>query len=99
MQISTTVIDQAVRQLEAYFSRFRKRLSVRHALYIRRLIQFLATLNQFVLSRFSGDQKKAESSEALSVSSFVDGLGSKVNDINFLEIQAYLIKSKVKPPV
>ena len=95
MELSLSVIRKSNEQLLGYFGRFRTRLKTVHAIHLKRLILFLKALEKDMASSL-GDAQRYEQ-KTMTVSQFVDSMGEKVNGINFLEIQDYLLKSKVRP--
>lgn len=86
----------ALSQLKLYFMKFRTRLTSVHGLHIKRLLEFMTALENFMMkgteSRSTGSQGQ---DQCFTISEFVQNLGSKVDNINLLDVQAYLSKSKV----
>jgi chromosome transmission fidelity protein 1 len=92
--MSMSLVKLANKQLLGYFERFRTKLKTVHMVHLKRLILFLRALE----SDMSAQLKEASQAKekVLSVTTFVEAMGSKVNGINFLEINDYLLKSKVQ---
>jgi chromosome transmission fidelity protein 1 len=76
-------------QLSAYVSRFKNRLASKHVLHLKRLYRLLHTLQE-LLSNF----QQQNTTEVMTVDGLLSKLGGKLEEINFLEIQTYLRKSK-----
>lgn len=87
----------ALDQLRAYLERFRTRLTATHALQLHRLVQFLSALQNLINNvKSDRDSLKEPVSMIMPVTSFTETLGTKVNDINLLDLQSYLRGSKVR---
>ncbi|KAH8114577.1 DNA repair helicase [Phellopilus nigrolimitatus] len=98
VDLSTSVLRVAANQLKIYLDRFRTRLNATHALNLKRLVLFLEALDQFASVRDAETKERrdaANSEDVLTVSAFVESMGNKVNGINFLELQTYLMNSKI----
>ncbi|EJC97956.1 DNA repair helicase [Fomitiporia mediterranea MF3/22] len=95
VELSTSLLRRAIQQLAKYFSRFRTRLTTNHAVHLKRLLLFLRALENFAGSCSNKTPSVPEHEVVMSVSAFVDNMGSKVNDINFLELHSYLTTSKI----
>ena len=93
VEMSMSLVKLANRQLLAYFERFRTRLKTVHMIHLKRLILFLKALENEMTSQFKDSPQTKE--KVMSVTAFVEAMGSKVNGINFLEINDYLSKSRV----
>lgn len=95
-------LTTSLHQLSIYFSKFRNRLSTTNALHLRRLTGLLEALSKYAADwekehTTNKDNKNASKSEPTVMTSaeLLDRLGQKVQGINFLEVEAYLRKSKV----
>jgi chromosome transmission fidelity protein 1 len=82
-------LNVCLEQLTAYISRFKNRLASKHVLHLKRLYRLLHTLKG-LLSNWQGQN----SNEVMTVDGLLSKLGGKLEEINFLEIQNYLRKSK-----
>lgn len=94
VELSTPMLHLANKQLTEYLSRFRSRLTTTHAVHLKRLIYFLQALNKFAHEQLDPIHQTPEHGKVMTVSAFVDSMGSKVNGINFFELQSYLVDSK-----
>ncbi|KAI0304347.1 DNA repair helicase [Multifurca ochricompacta] len=83
-------LDLCLEQLSAYISRFKNRLASKHMLHLKRLYRLLHTLKG-LLSNWG----QLNLSEVMTVDDLLSRLGGKIEEINFLEIQKYLRKSKL----
>ncbi|KAF8272016.1 DNA repair helicase [Lactarius quietus] len=83
-------LELCLEQLTAYISRFKNRLTSKHVLHLKRLYRLLHTLRCL----FSNQQQPG-TSEVMTVDGLLSKLGGKLEEINFLEIQNYLRKSKL----
>jgi chromosome transmission fidelity protein 1 len=79
-------------QLTAYISRFKNRLASKHVLHLKRLYRLLHTLKGLL----SNWQQQENSNAVMTVDGLLSKLGGKLEEINFLEIQNYLRKSKAR---
>ncbi|KAI5117244.1 hypothetical protein M0805_001562 [Coniferiporia weirii] len=98
VDLTVSLLRLAISQLQTYLDGFRTRLNATHALHLKRLILFLTALDQIARARVAevkGKRGNRNSRDVVSVSAFVENMGSKVNGINLLELQAYLVESKV----
>ena len=84
-------LELCLEQLTAYISRFKNRLTSKHVLHLKRLYRLLHTLRGL----FSNQQQQAMA-EVMTVDGLLSKLGGKLEEINFLEIQNYLRKSKAR---
>ena len=82
-------LELCLEQLTAYISRFKNRLTSKHVLHLKRLYRLLHTLRGL----FSNPQNQ-DTAEVMTVDGLLLKLGGKLEEINFLEIQNYLRKSK-----
>lgn len=92
VELRASTLSLALSQLRTYLERFRVRLAATHALQLRRLIHFLTALSQYVEDLRCREESL---SKIMSVTSFTEELGNKVNDINLVDLQSYLQASKV----
>jgi chromosome transmission fidelity protein 1 len=76
-------------QLSAYVSRFKNRLASKHVLHLKRLYRLLHTLKELL-----SNCQQQNTTEVMTVDGLLSRLGGKLEEINFLEIQTYLRKSK-----
>lgn len=83
-------LELCLEQLAAYISRFKNRLKSKHVLHLKRLYRLLHTLRGL----FSNQQQQG-ATEVMTVDGLLSKLGGKLEEINFLEIQNYLRKSKL----
>ncbi|KAH9049835.1 DNA repair helicase [Lactarius hengduanensis] len=83
-------LELCLEQLTAYISRFKNRLTSKHVLHLKRLYRLLHTLKGL----FSNQQQQG-ATEVMTVDDLLSKLGGKIEEINFLEIQNYLRKSKL----
>ncbi|KAI9465416.1 DNA repair helicase [Lactarius psammicola] len=83
-------LELCLEQLTAYISRFKNRLTSKHVLHLKRLYRLLHTLRDL----FSNRQQQG-TTEVMTVDGLLSDLGGKLEEINFLEIQTYLRKSKL----
>lgn len=83
-------LEICLEQLTAYISRFKNRLTSKHVLHLKRLYRLLHTLRGL----FSNQQQRG-TAEVMTVDGLLSRLGGKLEEINFLEIQNYLRKSKL----
>lgn len=99
VRLSMQTLTTSLEQVSIYYSKFRNRLSARHALHIKRLVAFLTALKAYAMewgeTNHVDSKKAAENTEVMTVGDFVQRLGRKVEGINLLEIEAYLRESKV----
>ena len=84
-------LELCLEQLTAYISRFKNRLTSKYVLHLKRLYRLLHTLRGL----FSNQQQQT-TAEVMTVEGLLSKLGGKLEEINFLEIQNYLRKSKVR---
>jgi hypothetical protein len=82
-------LNLCLEQLTAYISRFKNRLASKHVLHLKRLYRLLQTLKGLL-----SNWQEQNSSEVMTVDGLLSRLGGKLEEINFLEIQSYLRKSK-----
>ncbi len=82
-------LNVCLEQLTAYISRFKNRLASKHVLYLKRLYRLLHTLKGLL-----SNWQQRNSTEVMTVDGLLSKLGGKLEEINFLEIQNYLRKSK-----
>ena len=85
-------LELCLEQLTAYISRFKNRLTSKHVLHLKRLYCLLRALRGL----FSNQQQQ-DTAEVMTVDGLLSKLGGKLEEINFLEIQNYLRKSKAWP--
>lgn len=78
-------------QLTVYISKFKNRLASKHVLHLKRLYRLLHTLKGLL-----SNWKQQNSPEVMTVDGLLSRLGGKLEEINFLEIQNYLRKSKAR---
>ena len=76
-------------QLSGYISRFKNRLASKHVLHLKLLYRLLLTLKGLL-----SDWQQRNTTEVMTVDGLLSKLGGKLEEINFLEIQTYLRKSK-----
>ncbi|KAN0123485.1 Helicase C-terminal domain containing protein [Russula decolorans] len=84
-------LNVCLEQLTAYISRFKNRLASKHVLHLKRLYRLLHTLKG-LLSNWQQQDLNA----VMTVDGLLSKLGGKLAEINFLEIQNYLRKSKAR---
>ncbi|KIJ54966.1 hypothetical protein M422DRAFT_241049 [Sphaerobolus stellatus SS14] len=89
--LTSSTLTTSITQLSTYLSRFRKRLSPIHGLHLRRLLRFLAALKTYMEKWKDSGAKQ----EIMAASKLMECLGSGVDGVNLLEIEAYLKKSKI----
>jgi chromosome transmission fidelity protein 1 len=82
-------LNLCLEQLSAYISRFKNRLTSKHVLHLKRLYRLLHTLKGLL-----SDWRQQDNIEVMTVDSLLSKLDGKLQEINFLEIQTYLRKSK-----
>jgi chromosome transmission fidelity protein 1 len=70
-------------------SRFKNRLASKHVLHLRRLYRLLHTLHELL-----SNWQQQNTTEVMTVDGLLSKLGGKLEEVNFLEIQTYLRKSK-----
>ena len=96
VRMTSTILSASLRQVEAYYHKFRTRLSVVHGLQLRRLISYLDAMSKVAEDWRTRQQgQKERGSEVMSIPDYVQRLGQKVDGINLLEVGAYLKKSRV----
>ncbi|KII90522.1 hypothetical protein PLICRDRAFT_697066 [Plicaturopsis crispa FD-325 SS-3] len=99
VRLSMQTLTTSLEQVSIYYSKFRDRLSARHALHIKRLVAFLTALKAYAVewgeNSHVGSKKATDKTEVMTVGDFVQRLGRKVEGINLLEIEAYLRESKI----
>ena len=83
-------LNVCLEQLTAYISRFKNRLASKHVLHLKRLYRLLHTLKGLL-----SNWQQHNSTAVMTVDGLLSKLGGKLEEINFLEIQNYLRKSKV----
>ncbi|KAI9443288.1 DNA repair helicase [Lactarius indigo] len=83
-------LELCLEQLTAYISRFKNRLASKHVLHLKRLYRLLHTLRGLL-----SNQQQQGTTEVITVDDLLSKLGGKLEEINFLEIQNYLRKSKL----
>lgn len=92
VSLSLVTLRDSLAQLRVYHDRFKNRLSGRHLLHLRRLINFLAALEKVLTDA----GKESQGKEALMTVQELEGaLGRKAEGVNLLEIHAYLRTSKL----
>ena len=82
-------LNVCLEQLTAYISRFKNRLASKHVLHLKRLYRLLHTLKALL-----SNWQQQDSTAVMTVDGLLSKLGGKLEEINFLEIQNYLRKSK-----
>ena len=82
-------LNVCLEQLTAYISRFKNRLASKHVLHLKRLYRLLHTLKGLL-----SNWQQQNSNAVMTVDGLLSKLGGKLEEINFLEIQNYLRKSK-----
>ena len=100
VELTITTIRSALVQLRAYLQRFRTRLTMTHALNLKRLVLFLTSLEQFVTGnahtgKSNNGSYQNKSVATVPVTAFVESLGTNINGLNLVELQTYLVSSKV----
>lgn len=95
--LSSVTLRASLAQLKIYLAKFKSRFSAQNAVNLRRLVLFLTSLDQFCSDWIKRTEEAGnKASEAmLEVHQFVNALGSKVQDVNLLEIDKYLRASKI----
>lgn len=108
LSLSTThlpyhILDVSLRQVCAYLSKFRMRLSARNLVHLKRLVVFLDALKKTLIqwkekqcNDLSSTSRSAERLEVLTLAELLDQMGRKAAGINLLEIGQYLKESKVR---
>jgi chromosome transmission fidelity protein 1 len=87
--LSLSTLNLCFEQLSAYISRFKNRLASKHVLHLKRLYRLLHTLKGLL-----SNWRQQDNIEVMTVDALFSKLGGKLQEINFLEIQTYLRKSK-----
>lgn len=88
-------------QLKTYHTKFKNRLSPKHALHLKRLVLFISALSGVcqtfasATSRGGEGEKAPAQGDMLLVGDLVAKLGAKVDGFNLLEVVAYLRESKL----
>ncbi|KAI9509200.1 DNA repair helicase [Russula earlei] len=82
-------LNLCLEQLTAYVSNFKNRLASKHVLHLKRLYRLLHSLKGLL-----SNWQQQNPSEVMTVDGLLAKLGQKLEEINFLEIQNYLRKSK-----
>ncbi|XP_006462645.1 histidine phosphotransfer protein [Agaricus bisporus var. bisporus H97] len=107
LSLSTThlpyhILDVSLRQVCAYLSKFRMRLSARNLVHLKRLVVFLDALKKTLIqwkekqcNDLSSTSRSAERLEVLTLAELLDQMGRKAAGINLLEIGQYLKESKI----
>ncbi|EIW81280.1 DNA repair helicase [Coniophora puteana RWD-64-598 SS2] len=90
--LSFGTLSAALSQVTVYYKRFRNRFSPTHALHLKRLVEFMSSLQRFLKEKAAS---KPSTQEAMTVPDLGCALGHKVEGINLLEIVEYLKTSKV----
>ncbi|KAF9235161.1 DNA repair helicase [Melanogaster broomeanus] len=90
VRVTSHVLSTSLRQVAAYYQKFRTRLSVVHSLHLKRLIGYLDAMHT-VMEDWRTSKSKAELHSAEGRSE----AGRKVEGINLLEVEAYLKHSKI----
>ncbi|KAH9980199.1 helicase C-terminal domain-containing protein [Lactifluus volemus] len=88
--LSLSTLNLCFEQLSAYISRFKNRLASKHVLHLKRLYRLLHTLKGLL-----SNWRQQDNIEVMTVDALFSMLGGKLQEINFLEIQTYLRKSKL----
>ncbi|KAF8837930.1 DNA repair helicase [Paxillus ammoniavirescens] len=90
----------SLKQVAAYYQKFRTRLSAVHSLHLKRLVGYLNAM-QKVMEDWKASKSKAGlhtaegRTEVMTIPDFMQRLGRKVEGINLLEVEAYLKQSKI----
>lgn len=87
----------SLQQLTFYLNKFRTRLTPAHGLHLRRLLRFLNALRG-LLEKWKVEATRGQDAlkqEMMAANSLMAQLGSQVDGINLLEIEAYLKRSKI----
>ncbi|KAG8957316.1 ATP-dependent DNA helicase chl1 [Tulasnella sp. 419] len=92
LPLNHTTIRASLSQVSTYLSRFRNRLNPQNVLHLRRLVIILSAIDKYCESQGA---KGGNAEMMLGVAEFVESLGPKVKDINFLEVDRYLRESKI----
>ena len=89
MTLPLGTLNVCLEQLTAYISRFKNRLASKHVLHLKRLYRLLHTLKALL-----SNWQQQNLNVVITVDDLLSKLGGKLEEINFLEIQNYLRKSK-----
>ncbi|KZW01490.1 DNA repair helicase, partial [Exidia glandulosa HHB12029] len=92
VSLSLHTLRESLAQLKVYHDRFKNRITGRHLLHLRRLINFLTALEK-VLDDAGKDKKSKET--LMTVQELEGSLGRKAEGVNLLEIHTYLRTSKL----
>ncbi|KAH8103600.1 DNA repair helicase [Cristinia sonorae] len=107
VHLALRTLATSLHQLSIYLSKFRNRLSTTNSLHLKRLIGLLEALSKYATdwgeqqknavrpSDGNPSQKSASETSVMTSAELMDRLGQKVQGINFLEVEAYLRKSKI----
>ncbi|KZP31421.1 DNA repair helicase [Athelia psychrophila] len=98
VRLSLQTLETSLAQVSIYLTKFRTRLTAKHALHLKRLVQFLAHLRDYAMAWLAQkkDQVKLDAkTEIMTVAELMPRLGRKVEGTNLLEIEEYLRTSKI----
>lgn len=108
LSLSTTrlpyhILDASLRQVCAYMSKFRTRLSAKNLVHLKRLVVFLDALKKTLIQwkekkckELSNANRSVERLEVLTPAELLDQMGRKAAGINLLEVEQYLKESRVR---
>jgi chromosome transmission fidelity protein 1 len=95
-------LEVSLRQVCAYMSKFRLRLSAKNLNHLKRLVVFLDALKKTLIQwkekkseESSNANRTIERSEVLTPAELLDQMGRKAAGINLLEVGQYLKESRV----
>ncbi|KAH9989681.1 helicase C-terminal domain-containing protein [Russula compacta] len=83
-------LSLCLEQLTAYISRFKNRLASKHVLHLKRLYRLLHMVKDLL-----SNWQQRDLPEVMTVDGLLSELGGKLEEINFLEVQNYLRRSKL----
>ncbi|KAF9561351.1 DNA repair helicase [Agrocybe pediades] len=102
LSLSTTRLTYAtlsisLEQVCTYVSRFKNKLSPANMLQLKRVVVFIDTLKKYIETwrNARAAAKEQDRTEIMTAAQLMERLGKRVANINLLEVEAYLKRSKV----
>ncbi|KIJ17945.1 hypothetical protein PAXINDRAFT_72571, partial [Paxillus involutus ATCC 200175] len=100
VRVTSHGLSTSLKQVAAYYQKFRTRLSAVHSLHLKRLVGYLNAMQKVMedwkVSKSKAGLHTAEGrTEVMTIPDFMQRLGRKVEGINLLEVEAYLKHSKI----